>query len=226
MNWRHNAGGDITAVPNVGAPPPPPGEPEPPASNSWRNLVLGLILALIAVGLAAVLIQRADTDDGGATAVSPTALASPTSIPPTTSAQPPPLLNTGDDPDWAAMVRSMLAYDAWIRRNPRPELLQQWMLPTSPLYAEGMQVLQNLTSGDWRYDPPCEPLTAEIVNLTSRHGTSALVFVRFSRIPACRAVDRGGRVVLDQAAQPANSAIWSLLQDRDGRWRFEKAERL
>jgi hypothetical protein len=226
MNWRHNAGGDITAVPNVGAPPPPPGEPEPPASNSWRNLVLGLILALIAVGLASVLIQRASSDDGGAPIASPTSLAPPASTPPTTSAQPPPLLNTGDDPDWAAMVRSMLAYDGWLRRNPRPELLQQWMLPTSPLYADARQTLEKLAAGEWRYDRPYEPLTADIVNLTSRHGSSVIVFLRYAPIPARRVLDRAGNAVLDQPAQPPNSAVWTLLRDSDGRWRFDKAERL
>jgi len=70
MSWRHNARSDITTVPSVGAPPPPPGEPPP---SSWRTLVLGLVLALMAVGLAAVLVQRANSDDGGATAASSTA---------------------------------------------------------------------------------------------------------------------------------------------------------
>lgn len=228
MNWRHYAGSDIAAVPSVGAPPPPPGDPEPPAPSSWRNLVLGLILALMAVGLAVVLVQRANTDDGGTSAASPTSLAPPVqaSTPTTTPAQPPPLLNTGDDPDWGAMVRSMLAYDAWLRRNPRTELLEAWMRPTSPLYADARQSLERLASGEWRYEPAFEPLKAEIVNLNSRHGSSVVVFLRYAPIPAYRIVDRAGNVVLDQAAQPPNSAVWNLLRDADGRWRFEKADRL
>ena len=226
MNWRHNARSDITTVPSVGA-PPTDGEPEPPAPNSRRNLVLGLILALIAVGLAAVLILRADSDDGGTSAASPTSLAPvQTSTPTTTPAQPPPLLNTGEDPDWGAMVRSMLAYDTWLRRNPNPELLQQWMLSTSPLYADARQTLEKLAAGEWRYDRPYEPLTADIVNLTSRHGSSAVVFLRYAPIPARRVVDRAGNTVLDQPAQPPNSAVWTLLRDSAGRWRFDKAERL
>ena len=100
------------------------------------------------------------------------------------------------------------------------------MRPQSPLYAEARQSLENLANGSWRYEPPYEPLTAEIINLTSRHGTSALVFLRYAPIPARRLIDRDGNTVLEQPAQPPNSAVWTLLQDRDGRWRFEKAERL
>ena len=227
MSWRQpNPRGLDLEERGDGA--PPAGEGPPPLAT-WRKVVLGLVLAALALGLVVVVVVRANGGDDDTTAASPTAPVTSlqTSTPPTaSSSQPPPLLNTGDDPDWAAMVRSMLAYDAWLRRNPRPDLLQAWMRPSSPLYAEGMQSLQNLANGNWRYDLHCEPLNAEIVRPNSRHGPSVVVFVRFSAILACRVVDRSGSVVLDQPAQPGNSAVWTLLQDADGRWRFEKAERL
>jgi hypothetical protein len=213
-----------TPIETTGAPPPegPEGEGLP----RWKVAAVVAIIILLAGVIVVGLVARGSgggEDEPANVGVSPTAPATSQVL----AQQPPPLLNTGNDPDWAAMVRSMLAYDAWLRRNPRPELLQQWMRPSSPLYPEGMQTLENLASGNWRYDPAtCEPLSAEIVRLTSRHGTSALVFVQFPTIPACRGIDRAGNVVLDQPAQPGNSAIWTLLQDPDERWRFEKAERL
>lgn len=207
---------------------PPPGDRESLAM--WRKVAVGVVLAALAIGLVASVASRVggQDDETSATEQRPSPTDVPGSTPRTTvSSQPPALVNTGDDPDWEAMVRSMLAYDAWLRRNPRPELLEAWMRPSSPLYAEGMETLHNLASGTWRYDPaPCEPLSSEIIRLNSRHGGSALVFVRFGPIPACRAVDRSGNVVLDRPAGPGNSVVWSLLQDGDGRWRFEKSERL
>jgi hypothetical protein len=100
------------------------------------------------------------------------------------------------------------------------------MRPQSPAYAEARQSLENLANGTWRYEPPYEPLTADIVRLNSRLGTSAVVFLRYAPIPARRLVDRAGNTVVDQPAQPPNSAVWTVFQDPDRRWRFEKAERL
>lgn len=226
MSWREpNRRGLDLEEPADGGPAAGQG-PQP--LGTGRKVLLGLILAALAVGLVAVFVARGNTGDEDSNSAAPSPLSTQiqSSTPPAASEQPPPLLNTGDDPDWAAMVRSMLAYDAWLRRNPRPELLEAWMRPASPLYAEARQSLENLANGGLRYEPPYPPLAAENVNLTSRHGTSAVVFVRFGPLPALRIIDRAGNTVLDQPAQPPNSAVWTLLRDPDGRWRFEKAERL
>lgn len=217
MSWRHNAGSDIATDPNVGAPPPPPGEPQPPAPSAWRNLVLGLILALMAVGMAAVLVQRANTDGGGATAASPPAAspASPATAAPTD--KPPALVNTGED--WDAIVRSMVAYSDWLYLHPMPELLDTYSLPSNPSYADTKLALTNLATKGWRYDPPRAAATVEIVRLNSRiNPTAAAVFVRFGPAPQYRVVDQSGAEVANKPATAVgNSVIWTLAQ-KDGRW--------
>ena len=214
MSWRHNAGSEVSTVPNVGVPPTPPDGPEPPTPSSRRHVVLGLIMALMAVGLAAVLIQRANTDEGGAT--SPTA-ASPTSVTAAPADQPPAIINTGED--WDAIVRSMVAYSDWLYLHPKPDLLDTYSLPSNPSYADTKLALTNLATKGWRYDPPRVAATVEIVRLNSRiNPTAAAVFVRFGPAPQYRVVDQSGAEVANKPATAVgNSVIWTLAQ-KDGRW--------
>jgi hypothetical protein len=219
MSWRHSAGSDITTVPGVGVPPPPPapsGEPEPPAPRSWRTLILGLVLALVAVGLAAVLIQRANTDDGGATVASPSA---PTSsvMPAAEVDQPPAIVNTGED--WSAIVRSMVAFSDWLYLHPNPDLLDRFQLPSVPGYADTKLGLTNLATKGWRYDPPRRPVTVETVRLNNRGPAQAAVFVRFGPAQQYRVVDQAGNEVANKPATTAgNSVIWTLYMQPDGKW--------
>jgi hypothetical protein len=223
MNWRHNAGSDITTVPSVGTPPlPPPGEPEPPAPSSRRNVVLGLILALIAMGLVAVLVQRANNnDDGGATAASSTP--STPSTPATSVStgarvdQPPAIVNTGED--WDAIVRSMVAFSDWLYLHPNPDLLDRFQLPSVPGYADTKLGLSNLATKGWRYDPPRRPVTVEIVRLNNRGPAMAAVFVRFGPAQQYRVVDRAGNEVANKPATTVGSSvIWTLYMQPDGKW--------
>ena len=220
MSWRHSAGSDVTTVPSVGVPPTPPGESEPPAPSSRRHVVLGLILALMAVGLAAVLIQRANTDDGEATVASPTATAATSPVTAAPADRPPAIVNTGDNPDWDAMVRSMVAFNNWLYLHPKPELLDTFQLRSVPGYADTKLGLTNLATKGWRYDPPRVTATVEIVRLNSRvNATTAAVFVRFGPAPQYRVVDPAGNEVANQPATTVgNSVIWTLSKQADGKW--------
>ncbi len=215
MSWRHSAGSDITTVPSVGAPPPaPPGEPEPPPS-SWRTLILGLVLALMAVGLAAVLIQRANTDDGGAT--SPTAASPTSSVTAAAQVDQPVIVNTGED--WNAIVRSMVAFSDWLYLHPNPDLVDRFQLPSVPGYADTKLGLTNLATKGWRYDPPRRPVTVDTVRLNNRGPAQAAVFVRFGPAQQYRVVDQAGNEVANKPATTAgNSVIWTLYMQPDGKW--------
>lgn len=214
MNWRHNAGSDITTAPL--------GDPEPPPASSWRTLFLGLVLALIAVGLAGVLVQRerANSDDGGTAAPSPAASPTSVTVAPVTVApvdRPPTIVNTGED--WDRIVRSMVAFSDWLYLHPKPELLDTFQLPSVPGYADTKLGLTNLATKGWRYDPPRAPAAVEIVRLNGRiNATTAAVFVRFGPAPQYRVVDQSGAEVANKPATTAsNSVIWTLAL-RDGKW--------
>ena len=228
MSWRQPNPRGLDVEERGGDGAPPAGEGPPPLAT-WRKVVLGLVLAALALGLVVVVVARANGGDDDTTAASPTA--PPTQVqtsapPPPSSSQPPPLLNTGDDPDWNAMVRSMRAFDDWLRAHPRPELLGEWIRKESPAFNEGQAALRSFADGTWRYDIPYEPLSIERVSLISRHGPSAVVFVRYGPTGPTRVVDRTGKVVYEEPAKDARSVAWTVIRDPDGRWRFDKAEYL
>lgn len=222
MSWREpNRRGLDLEEPADGGPAAAQG---PRQLGTGRKVLLGLILAALAIGLVAVFVARGEDSNSAAPTPLPTQVQ--TSTPPTASDPPPPLLNTGDDPDWDALVRSLFAFDEWLRTHPRPELVKEWIRPQSPGYAEAEATIRNLAEGTWRYDPPYQPVPIERVSLVSRHGPSAVVLIRFGPIPSLRGVDRNGNVVVERRAQPGNSATWTVIRDADGKWRFDKAETL
>jgi hypothetical protein len=182
-------------------------------------VVFAALLGVLVVGLVS---RRSGGNDAAVTGVSPT-------TPPPTQAvaeRPPTLVDTGED--WNAIVRSITAYDDWLFLHPRPELLDEILLPSAPTYADSKVGLTNLATKGWRYDPPPAPAPVEIVRLNNRvDATTAAVFVRFGPAPQYRVVDRSGAEVANKpATQVGNSVIWTLKLGPDSRWRLADVDPL
>ncbi len=204
-----------TPAETTGAPPGGPGHGDEPGLSLARKITLVVVfVALIGVLVVGVVTHRS----GGGNGV--VARANPTAALPTAAAQPPPLVDTGED--WDAIVRSIAAYDDWLFLHPHPELLDEVLLPSAPTYADTKVGLTNLATKGWRYDPPRPPVPIEIVRLNSRvNATAAAVFVRFGPAPQYRVVDQSGAEVANKPATTiGNSVIWTLKLTADSHWRL------
>lgn len=121
-------------------------------SLSPRNrLATGvLVVAMLVITAVASVVMWQRT--GGNDVAGSGAIPAPAS---TIAGSPPPLHNTGED--WDAIVRSIFGYQAWLFTHPRPELLENIMLPSYDGFDEHRLGLANLATKGWRYDPQFRP---------------------------------------------------------------------
>ena len=189
--------------------------------SSRRRLAIGglvvAVLAVLAAGSFVVLDGRGD--DGGRGAA-PAPGAATTAV--DTSSTPPELRNTGED--WDQIVRSIFNYQSWLFTHPRPELLENIMLPSYDAFADHKLGLSNLATKGWRYDPQFRPSTVEVVRLQDRPRPDvAVVFVR-NFDPPNRVVDPAGKIVLDSPGAGTASVLWTLQREpaSSAKWRIAK----
>jgi hypothetical protein len=201
--------------------PAPPGDTRPPVLQFVAVIVV--VAALVA---AAVWLLRASGSPEPLT-TNATPVTSPPSVPVTTLA-PPALATTGDNPDWPALVRSIMAYDYWLKTHPDPARQADiFTADYRTVMASGEVItlasaqadLAMLARGDIRYDPAPNEVTAAIVTMQNRDATSASVFVRLNPSKGNRTVGRDGTVhqFPDRASE---AVIWRLVLGSDGRWRL------
>jgi hypothetical protein len=140
-----------------------------------------------------------------------------------TSSSPPELKNTGED--WDQIVRSIYAFEHWLYLHPnRDDLLAKTELPSYSGFPDRLAGLRNLATKGWRYDPPRQPVTVELVRLQDRPRPDlAVVFVR-ATIPHNRIVDTAGQVVVDDPGATSATVLWTLQRDpaSDLHWRLSK----
>lgn len=189
--------------------------------SSRRRLVIGgllvAVLAVLAAGSFVVLDGSGDDGDQGAAATSGTVTTVVDA-----SSSPPELKNTGED--WDQIVRSIFNYQSWLFTHPKPELLENVMLPSYDAFADHKLGLTNLATKGWRYDPQFRPSTVELVRLQDRPRPDvAVVFVR-NFDPPNRVVDSAGKVVLDSPGAGTASVLWTLQREpvSSAKWRIAK----
>ena len=210
-----------------GAPPQPPSTEPDRGLSPWRAAaVLAIFTVLIGAIAWGVISRRSDGDQRAVPAGPSGAPATPPSTPGVAD-KPPALVNTGEN--WDAIVRSIVAYNEWLYLHPRPELLDEIMLPAHKEYANTKLGLTNLATKGWRYDPPPRPVTVERVTLGTRlSATKVSVVIRYGPAPQYRVVDQAGKVISDSpATADGNSVVWTLAQTAgDSRWRLEDVDAL
>lgn len=210
-----------------GAPPQPPSTEPDRGLSPWRAAAVLAIFAVLIGAIAwGVISRRSDGDQRAVPAGPSGAPATPPSTPGVAD-KPPALVNTGEN--WDAIVRSIVAYRDWLRTHPRPELVDEIMLPALSGYADTKLGLTNLATKGWRYDPQPAPVTVERVTLGTRlSATKVSVVIRYGPAPHWRVVDPAGKVVDDSpAGSDGNSVVWTLAQTAgDPRWRIEDIDSL
>ena len=210
-----------------GAPPQPPSTEPDRGLSPWRAAAVLAIFAVLIGAIAwGVISRRGDGEQRAVPAGPSGATATPPSTPGVAD-KPPALVNTGEN--WDAIVRSIVAYRDWLRTHPRPELVDEIMLPALSGYADTKLGLTNLATKGWRYDPLPAPVTVERVTLGTRlSATKVSVVIRYGPAPHWRVVDAAGKVVDDSpAGSDGNSVVWTLAQTAgDPRWRIEDIDSL
>lgn len=210
-----------------GTPPQPPSTEPDRGLSPWRAAAVLAIFAVLIGAIAWGVISRRGDGDQKAVPAGPSG--APTAQPSTPGVgdQPPTLVNTGEN--WDAIVRSIVAYRDWLRTHPRPELVDEIMLPALSGYSDTKLGLTNLATKGWRYDPLPAPVTVERVTLGTRlSATKVSVVIRYGPAPHWRVVDPAGNVISDSpATSDGNSVVWTLAQSPgDPRWRIEDIDSL
>ena len=210
-----------------GTPPQPPSTEPDRGLSPWRAAAVLAIFAVLIGAIAWGVISRRGDGDQKAVPAGPSG--APTAQPSTPGVgdQPPTLVNTGEN--WDAIVRSIVAYRDWLRTHPRPELVDEIMLPALSGYSDTKLGLTNLATKGWRYDPLPAPVTVERVTLGTRlSATKVSVVIRYGPAPHWRVVDPAGNVISDSpATADGNSVVWTLAQSPgDPRWRIEDIDSL
>ena len=179
----------------------------------------GLIVAVLAVlAVGSFVVREGRGDHGTQNTVSP-----PGTVAAIDANTPPELKNTGED--WDQIVRSIYSFEHWLYLHPhRADLLTQTELPSYSGFSDGQLGLNNLATKGWRYDPPRQQASVELVRLQDRPRPDlAVVFVR-STIPPNRVVDSSGKVVLDDPGVKGATVLWTLQREppSDPHWRLAK----
>lgn len=185
-------------------------------SSLRRDLLMGFVIisALVVGVFGAVRMDKSST---------PNVSVPPARPQPTATSPPPSLANATVTPDWFEVARSIAAFDSWLRLNPDPALVSQYMDPSNPGYNDAVDGYRRLMSGDWRYSPPPGPITVESARLMSADTLWARVFVRLGPTARYHVVDRDGRSLYDEPAGPAHAVAW-VLHFGDGLWRLVRTE--
>ena len=211
-----------------GTPPQPPSTEPDRGLTPWRAAAVLAIFAVLIGAIAwGVISRRGDGDQRAVPAGPSGAPMAPGASAPNQTAQPPVLVNTGEN--WDAIVRSIVAYRDWLGLHPRAELVDEIMLPALAGYSDTKLGLTNLATKGWRYDPLPAPVTVERVSLGTRLSpTKVSLVIRYGPAPHYRVVDLEGKVVYDTPATPdGNTVVWTLAQTPgDPRWRIEDIDRL
>lgn len=190
-------------------------------TGSLKN-VAGIAVVLVVLAVAALSVGYLTRGRGTARTDASPVVTTPTTL------VPPALANTGDNPDWPALVRSIMAYDFWLKVHPDPALVPTIYAPDYRAVLPSGEVMTlasvqadtaTLARGDLRYDPAPVETTAAVVTMQNRDANSASVFVRFNPRPGYRTVGRDGTVT-QLPDEKGGAVIWRLVLGADGRWRL------
>lgn len=191
----------MTRPPQTGPGSAPPGVP------LWSAILL-----IVAVVAGALLITR---DSANQEVSTNTAVNAPAPAAPVVPTLPAPTA----EPDWLAVVQSILTFDTWLKLNPAPTRLAEYMDPSHPDYAEGLAKLEQLARGEIRWTSPPPTMTASSVTLRVRDASRATVLVQLGPRRGGEYVDAAGRTtkLTDTAGGPV---VWRLVLSPEGRWRL------
>ncbi len=122
-----------------------------------------------------------------------------------------PALNTSPAaPQWDRLVRSMVAFDAWLRLHPNPALVDQYMTADYAASTDAKSQLGRFATGALRYDPAPTAPDVVAVNVVAASATDASVRVQFANSSRYRVLDDHNQVVLDTQPGAATAAVWRL----------------
>ena len=187
-----------------------------PSPHSRTALGIGIVVVLAVVVVGSFIVFGGG-GDGGSTTPSTTA---PPLVDPNA---PPELRNTGED--WDQIVRSIVEYRHWLFTHPDPGLLGNIETTSYSGYNDDELGLMNLATKGWRYEPPRERVSVEIVQLRERVADNvAILFIRFGSTPPIRVIDPTGTVIQDSAGVPPTAILWTLVREpaTDAHWRLFK----
>lgn len=194
--------------------------PKPPRTPT--ALAVTVVWAMLAFAVAVIAVPALFDRLTGSEApvITPTTGGAGTA--PAPALEPEPALTAAavGQPDWPAVVNELLAYDAWLRGHPNPDLVNRYTLESNPDYAEITAAQAVLAAGGQRYDPaPAAPRVSELTLLAHEDGSARL---RLSfRTPRYRVVDSAGEIVVDTAARDV-ATTWDLRYVA-GQWRIANA---
>jgi len=172
-------------------PDPTPG----PERRGWKRSAWSLAVVVVVVAVAAGI---------GITLISdgPTASTLPKGAPALNSAAP--------VPQWDRLVRSMVAFDAWLRLHPNPALVDQYMTADYAATNDAKNQIARFATGALRYDPAPTAPEVVAVDVVAASATDASVRVQFANTSRYRVLDDHNRVVLDTQAGAAKTVVWRL----------------
>lgn len=192
---------------------PHPVRPTGPPRESRRWLLKALIVVVVA-GPLALAVAAVAPRGSSAPKVDPLA------FDPVTTVAAAPVVT-----DLATVTRSLLDLDYQLRIHPDPAAVARLLDIDNPGYAESVSAVQQLSTGDRRYDPLPRPYSLTSVEVLVQAGDTATVMVKHAAWPAFRVLDRAGTVVIDLPAGGPRNVVLTLRQ-RDGAWRISNSERL
>ncbi|HUP70362.1 MAG TPA: hypothetical protein VM142_11170 [Acidimicrobiales bacterium] len=179
------------------------------------------VVVILGVGVVYQVTQGdADGDASPVRSTPTTASFTSTTQPPLVEGTAPALVNTGDD--FAAIIRSFVAYQDWVGAHPDPALLGETIDSSCPCLAPSQQNMAELKAKGWRYEPGVDTEVQEVKPRTVT-GDVVDVFVAI-RYPERKVLDATDRVVKSEPAEPPTSYFYTLRRGGDGRWRITEIQ--
>lgn len=171
--------------------------PDPPATlvRQWGRSAWTLGVAVVVVAILAFVGVRL-------TSSGPTASTLPKGAP--------ALNSSSQAPDWDSLVRSLVAFDAWLHLHPDPALVDRYVTTDNPIYANAKDQTARFVTGALRYDPPPTAPDVASTHVVATSATDATVRVLYATTPHYRVLDAQNKVVLDTQAGAGKTSVWHL----------------
>ncbi|MGQ0826379.1 MAG: hypothetical protein ACT4OX_15350 [Actinomycetota bacterium] len=136
------------------------------------------------------------------------------------SVPPPPLVNTGTD--YEAIYRSLDAYQHWLYgHNPDPQLIDEIVIPGTPLYDAFERDIGILLDDDSRaYDTASVITSVQVITAEPRSVTLSVQYTDDRRV----LVARDGRILDDALLSSPSQSIAVLGIDQESIWRLVTVE--
>lgn len=167
----------------------------PPPARQWGRSAWTIGVAVVVVAILAFVGVRL-TSDGPSASTLPKGA--------------PALNSSSQAPEWDGLVRSLVAFDAWLHLHPDPALLDRYVTTDNAIYTSAKGQMAEFTTGALRYDPaPAAPEVASTEVLTASP-VDATVRVRYATTPHYRVLDAQDEVVLDTQAGAGKTSVWHL----------------